>query len=189
MFCHFLWFLVAITLKAREIRAAVSAVLIITLYYWDQFNVYMASVCKSEDNIQATRVLMCKHHRSIAMQVFILYTIKLNFKTWYLMMYLWLEEYKRGLDMTYKCIYTVFTRLSAAALFKFPELQMQRSFEGGALEWVCELYLATVESSGFYKYIIELHGKLHKHKESMYITNYTNTYLHSCTCFSWVPCS
>jgi hypothetical protein len=28
---------------------------------------------------------------------------------------------------------TVFTRLSAAALFKFSELQMRRSFEGGAL--------------------------------------------------------
>jgi hypothetical protein len=28
--------------------------------------------------------------------------------------------------------YTVFTRLSAAALFKFSELQMRRSFGGGA---------------------------------------------------------
>ena len=30
-------------------------------------------------------------------------------------------------------ILTVFTALSAAALFKFPELQMRRSFGGGAL--------------------------------------------------------
>jgi hypothetical protein len=29
-------------------------------------------------------------------------------------------------------MYTVFTRLSAAALFKFSELQMRRSFGGGA---------------------------------------------------------
>ena len=29
-------------------------------------------------------------------------------------------------------VITVFTRLSAAALFKFPELQMRRSFGGGA---------------------------------------------------------
>jgi hypothetical protein len=29
-------------------------------------------------------------------------------------------------------LYTVFTRLSAAALFKFSEFQMRRSFGGGA---------------------------------------------------------
>jgi hypothetical protein len=31
----------------------------------------------------------------------------------------------------YKFKHTIFTRLSAAALFKFSELQMRRSFEGG----------------------------------------------------------
>ena len=31
-----------------------------------------------------------------------------------------------------KSMYAVFTRLSAAALFKFSELQMRRSFGGGA---------------------------------------------------------
>ena len=44
-------------------------------------------------------------------------------------------------------IYTVFTRLSAAALFKFSELRMRRSFGGGAqsgaalfkTSFICEL--------------------------------------------------
>ena len=40
-------------------------------------------------------------------------------------------------DVTYRTTWlevsTVLTRLSAAALFKFPELQMRRSFRGGAL--------------------------------------------------------